>query len=220
MGRIIRVANGQQDVGDIERADAGDLKPYSWGGGSVCIKPGRFVKSDGSGIANLTSEVMESDFLEPVSGPGQARYDLISIDDDGTVIVLKGTEVTAPGNPYTDAPRIAGNMLPIAIAKVDELAPEDVIVTDEDITDIRGLINKQGVPSGMVNKIINGDFSIWQRTPNAFRLAEPFYRYCGPDRFSFDMNAVQDPGSFEGVATVKRSYDVPSFDQAGRTPKN
>jgi hypothetical protein len=105
------------------------------------IEPGRYMNSNRTQVINKTT-AFNSGVFSPVSAGGNVRYDLVSMDNSGNPQIKQGSEVVAPGNPYTDAPIPDVDKLVVAIVKVDETAT--VVVDDTDVYDAREFLNLGG----------------------------------------------------------------------------
>lgn len=126
----------------IDREEIAMLRPHEASPVSdqVMVEPGRFTKSDASGFVDLPAPLSSASF--PPVAAGQARYDLLLLDDAGALQIVPGTEVPAPGDPFVDHPALPTDRLAVAIVRVDETA--SVLVEAADITDVREFFNKGG----------------------------------------------------------------------------
>ena len=108
---------------------------------TVDVMPGTWTVSDRTRFRQLAARTTTG-VLAPVS-PGKTRYDLVAMDDAGTVVVRTGEEVTSPGDPLVDSPTPDGQQLTVGIVRVNETAT--VVITADDITDVREFL---GLGSG------------------------------------------------------------------------
>lgn len=108
---------------------------------TVDVMPGTWTVSDRTRFRQLAIRTTTGTFA-PVA-PGKTRYDLIAMDDAGTVVVRTGEEVTSPGDPLVDSPTPDGQQLTVGVVRINETAT--VVITADDITDVREFL---GLGSG------------------------------------------------------------------------
>ena len=108
---------------------------------TVLIEPGLYTSSGGTGFVRK-SAAFNSPTFPVISTGGNVRYDLLCIDDAGTASIVSGTEVTAPGDPITNAPAAPTNKLAIGIIRITETGT--VLIDGSDITDVREFLGKGG----------------------------------------------------------------------------
>jgi hypothetical protein len=133
--------------GAIDREEIDILRPHpqTTPNNTVRVEPGIYTKSGGTGLVKKAAAFNSSTFA-PVATGGNVRYDVLSIDDSGNLVITSGTEVAAPGDPFTDSPALSTSRLALAIVKVDETGT--VVIDAADIIDVREFLNKGGGSGG------------------------------------------------------------------------
>ena len=107
----------------------------------ISILPGFWTVSDRSAIRQLVART-DSMSIPGITTIGMVRYDLISIADNGTLHRKVGSEVAAPGNPFTDGPEPELDKLALAYVRVSTIGTPTI--AKDDITDVREFLNLGG----------------------------------------------------------------------------
>jgi len=134
----------------VERHNFLPLKPTpnSPADNRIRVFNGRYTSSNGRRVVDINdvSGYVLSPVILPVTVGTNVRYDVLSADDTGNIVVTSGVEVIAPGDPFTDAPDIPTDALGVAIVGVTETGT--VIIDTSDITDVREIFTKAGAGGG------------------------------------------------------------------------
>jgi len=109
--------------------DAGGASNY------VSVEPGWYSDSINRVFVSLPSRTF-SPIFAPIVTVGNVRYDLLSLDRTGTLVIDQGTEVALPGNPY--AVQFDPDKCSIAVIRITE--DSNVIILENDITDYRDIL--------------------------------------------------------------------------------
>jgi hypothetical protein len=120
---------GDLDMGGKQFTNYGVLlaSPTSTPNDYVQVSAGTYQKADGTGHVVYAGGSVQ--ITTPVGG-GQTRYDLVHLNDSGTLAVTQGVAGT-PGV----VPDFLSDELTIAVVKVDETGT--IVVNAADITDVR-----------------------------------------------------------------------------------
>ncbi len=102
----------------IDREEIAMLRPHEASPVSdqLLVEPGRFTKSDASGFVDVPAALTSAAF--PPGMAGQARFDLLLLDDAGALVRIEGVPVLAPGDPFTDHPALPTDRMAVAIVRV------------------------------------------------------------------------------------------------------
>ncbi len=120
---------GDLDMGGKQITNHGVLlaTPTGTPNDYVQVSAGTYQKTDGKGHVVYAGGSVQ---ITTSVGGGETRYDLVHLDDSGTLAVAQGV-VGTPG----DVPDFPDDVLTIAIVKVDETGT--IVVNAADITDVR-----------------------------------------------------------------------------------
>jgi len=97
----------------------------------VNVSAGVIRKSDGRAILEFPGGV--SPAFEPVSASGVSRIDLLTVDNNGILGIIKGAEGTNPSAPLYPTDRAV-------IAEIYITETTNVIITSGDILDVRDVL--------------------------------------------------------------------------------
>jgi hypothetical protein len=180
----------------------------------VNVLPGKWTLSDRSAIKKLVSTTASPAF-PAIATPGNVRYDLLSIADDSTLQRKAGTEVALPGDPFTDGPGPDNDKLALAFIRVTETGA--VIVTQEDITDVREFLN---IGMGAF-ALANYDSALWLRphpqspVDNTLRIESGKYMSSAGSAFINKATAFSS-APFAPITTPGNvRYDLVAMNDAG-----
>lgn len=180
----------------------------------VNVLPGKWTLSDRSAIKKLVATTASPAFPAIVT-PGNVRYDLLSITDASTLYRTAGAEVGGPGDPYVNGPSPEANMLALAFIRVTETG--SVLVTQEDITDVREFLNI-GMGTGA---LANYSSALWLRphpeSPVANTLRIEFGKYMNSAGSAFINKATAfSSAAFAPIVTPGNvRYDLVAMDNSG-----
>lgn len=133
-----KIPEGQLDIGFADW-----FKPVaeSPAGNQIDVGAGAFYNA---GTATPVVKALQTTAaFTPVTVAGRYRYDLVYLDETGTVGIQQGAEQVTPVVPYTGAPGDAAGPtidekhFPVAWVLIDEAAPGPAVINDSEITDIR-----------------------------------------------------------------------------------
>lgn len=177
---------------------------------TVDVLPGWWTVSDRSAVKKLPAR-STSPVFTPVTGAGKTRYDMVMIDDSGTINVKQGAEVAGTGDPFDDAPAPELNQLTLGIVRVDEVGA--VVVNLEDVTDAREFLNL-GAPGGGGG--VDPGLAVIPTTPTSMKVIVKPGWYIRSDGLRVLQLAVdtQSP-EFDGVLTPGNvRYDLLQIDDS------
>lgn len=181
---------------------------------TAAVLPGWWTLSDRSAIKKFPIKT-NTPVFNPVSVADRTRYDLLMIDDTGTLVVKQGVEIVGSGEPFANAPAPDMDKLTLAIIRVNE--PSGVVITSEDITDAREFLN-----IGMAaNATANFYAALWlrphaQAIPNNTVRVEPG-RCVAADRTRFiNKSVATDSPPFLPISTSGNvRFDLLQIDSNG-----
>ncbi|MBU1235128.1 MAG: phage tail protein, partial [Proteobacteria bacterium] len=145
----------------------------------VTVEPGWYADSINLVFVALGNRTT-SPIFDPITTIGNVRYDLLSLDRNGTLVITQGNEIALPGNPYTT--QFIPDMCSIAVIRITEDA--NVQISHDDITDYRDIL--LSLSSNSIDH---------QNTTN--KQGDSPYYHISQDKY----NALVDHGGFAIGAT-------------------
>lgn len=174
---------------------------------------GRHINFAGTGLVIKSSDFSSGTFATVTAG--KTRYDLVTINDAGTVEITQGSEVTSPGDPVADSPAIPATKLAIAIIRVNE--DTTVVIDTADITDCREFLNKGGATGTYISQ---DEMDIYrphtQTSPNTTVRVEAGQHIKSDGSGAIIVGSAANSGSFAVVTVAgKARYDLLNIDDSG-----